>query len=397
MHASNRLTTQEKRRRQFLLVLPLLVIPFLTLGFWALGGGKQRAGQPPAPGVNVKIPAAQLPDEKEIDRLSFYDKLKAVDKPPVSDMADHGTPLDFRSYQDSATRTLYDPLPNTGNMNLQSTQNAVQSKLQTLQQLLDKKSSEPPLARPAGIIEDAAAPTLPPIATDSNSDKELDRLSGMLDKIIRIQHPEKEPTPARDADSIVSPRWPLGQQQVATSVLTDTASNSENESGFLGIETAVDNTTQSGIPAQVETPGTISEGSLVRLRLAHAVSYGPYKLEQGQWLYGIATLASERIHITVGSIRIGEKILKLNWEVYDLDGIRGISVPGAFAQGNQQVAADRLLQSMAFSSLDPGIGAQAASAGIETAKNLLSKKVKRSKLFIPLNYQVLLVNQNSQH
>jgi conjugative transposon TraM protein len=395
MHASNRFTTQEKRRRQFLLVLPLLVIPFLTLAFWALGGGKQRAGQPPAVGVNIKLPAAQLPDEKDIDRLSFYDKLKAVDKAPSTDMADNATPLDFRSYQDSAAKTLYDPLPNSGHLNLQSTQNAVQSKLQTLQELVDKKSSEPQVAHPLE-ISDAAAPALPPIATDSNSDKELDRLSGMLDKIIRIQHPDKEPTPGKHADSSVSPRWPLGQQQVATSVLTDTAGNSENGTGFLGIETAVDNTTQSGIPAQVETQGTISEGSLVRLRLSHAVSYGPYKLEQGQWVYGIATLAAERIHITVGSIRIGEKILKVNWEVYDLDGIKGISVPGAFAQGNQQVAADRLLQSMAFSSLDPGIAAQAASAGIETAKNLLSKKVKRSKLFIPLNYQVLLVNQNSQ-
>ena len=63
------------RQRKMLLVLPLMVIPFITMAFWALGGGKGSAdkNQPDTiAGLNLQLPNANLKDEKNADKLSFY-------------------------------------------------------------------------------------------------------------------------------------------------------------------------------------------------------------------------------------------------------------------------------------------------------------------------------------
>ena len=57
---------------------------------------------------------------------------------------------------------------------------------------------------------------------------------------------------------------------------------------------------------------------------------------------------------------------------------------------------DNALQSVALSSLDPSIGAQAASAGIETTKSLLSKKVRLVKVQVKAGYKILLIDINQQ-
>jgi hypothetical protein len=77
-------------------------------------------------------------------------------------------------------------------------------------------------------------------------------------------------------------------------------------------------------------------------------------------------------------------------EVYDMDGLAGIYIPGAISRDVAKQSTDNALQSVALGSLDPSLGAQAASAGIETAKNLLSKKVKLVKVQVKAGYRILL-------
>ncbi len=63
------------RRRKMLLVLPLMVIPFITLAFWAMGGGKGTADKIQSntnAGLNLQLPNANLKDDKNEDKLSFY-------------------------------------------------------------------------------------------------------------------------------------------------------------------------------------------------------------------------------------------------------------------------------------------------------------------------------------
>jgi hypothetical protein len=46
--------------------------------------------------------------------------------------------------------------------------------------------------------------------------------------------------------------------------------------------------------------------------------------------------------------------------------------------------------------MDPSLGAQAASAGIQAAKTLISKKVKLVKVTVKAGYQVLLRDNNQK-
>jgi hypothetical protein len=65
------------RKRKMLLVLPLLVVPFLTMAFWAMGGGKVGDNSSPlitTQGLNLNLPQANLKEDKQADKLSFYDK-----------------------------------------------------------------------------------------------------------------------------------------------------------------------------------------------------------------------------------------------------------------------------------------------------------------------------------
>jgi hypothetical protein len=67
------------RQRRFMLVLPLLALPFMTLMFWSLGGGKVNKAEAQSAkqaGFNIKLPDANLKDEKPMDKMSYYDQAK---------------------------------------------------------------------------------------------------------------------------------------------------------------------------------------------------------------------------------------------------------------------------------------------------------------------------------
>jgi hypothetical protein len=54
------------------------------------------------------------------------------------------------------------------------------------------------------------------------------------------------------------------------------------------------------------------------------------------------------------------------------------------------------MQTLGVASLDDSWGSQAAGAGIEAAKSLLSKKVKLIKVVVKAGYQVLLRDEKQK-
>jgi len=55
------------------------------------------------------------------------------------------------------------------------------------------------------------------------------------------------------------------------------------------------------------------------------------------------------------------------------------------------------MQSIGLTSLDPSWSAQAASAGVEAAKTLFSKKVRLIKVTVKAGYQVLLKDEKQKN
>ncbi len=84
----------------------------------------------------------------------------------------------------------------------------------------------------------------------------------------------------------------------------------------------------------------------------------------------------------------------MSLKVYDLDGLEGIYIPGAITRDAAKQASAQSIQDVQLYSMDNSLGVQAATAGIEAAKGLFSKKSKLIKVTVKAGYQILLKDAN---
>ena len=96
--------------------------------------------------------------------------------------------------------------------------------------------------------------------------------------------------------------------------------------------------------------------------------------------------------VSVGSIRVGNSLVPVSLEVVDLDGISGIRMPGSINRDAGKESADEAINTIGMTSVDPGLGAQVASAGLQTARSLMSRKIKLVRVSLKAGYKVLLRN-----
>jgi conjugative transposon TraM protein len=131
-------------------------------------------------------------------------------------------------------------------------------------------------------------------------------------------------------------------------------------------------------------------GATVKMRLLNDIYINGNHIPRNQFVFGVCSINGERLTIEVGSIRTGNSLLPISLTVYDMDGLEGIYIPGAITRDAAKQASDDAMQNIQLMSLDPSIGAQAASAGIEATKGLLSKKAKLVKVTVKSGYRILL-------
>ena len=115
------------------------------------------------------------------------------------------------------------------------------------------------------------------------------------------------------------------------------------------------------------------------------------------FVFGISKLDGERLEVDINSVRCGNSLYPVNIEVYDMDGLKGIYIPEAIARDVAKQSADNSLQTLGISTLDPSVQAQAATAGINASKTLLSKKTNQIKVFVKAGYKILLKDKTSIH
>ena len=230
-----------------------------------------------------------------------------------------------------------------------------------------------------------------------NGDPEISQLSGTLDKILDIQHPDR--VKARLKEKSLQNKeaaFPVTKFLVGASVsLLDTQKMNLNaKSGFFGLEeSGLEQTDNNAIEAEVPAAQTIVNGAVVRLRLTDDVYINGKLVRSGSFVNGIASLNDERLQVEIKAIKSGKSILPVQLEVYDLDGIPGIYIPGAISRDVAKQSADNSLQLLELSTMDPSLKAQAAAVGVNAAKNLLSRKVKQVKVSLKAGYKVLLKNR----
>lgn len=339
------------KQRKFYMAIPVLILPFLTMAFWALGGGTdtaKAAGPVTAKGIDLALPSVQFKDNKQQDKMDIYQtagKDTSKDGPPQRFVQSMG--FDPKAVTDTA-KIINATLPNQADQ--QSAR--IQAKLAQL----NRQISQP---QPTAYAAEAPDPEvkrlhkmMKTMRSSGGEDAEMKQLSNMLTKIQAIQNPE-------------AAKAQLNKQK-------------SSENAFRAIAAIVDGKQK------------VKDGAAVKLKLTDSVTLKNQLLPKGQEVYGVCQLSNQRLLLTIQNIRLDKQIIPVNLTVFSLDGMPGIPAPEAELGGAAGGGADNAIQNMQFLSMDQSLAAQAAAGGVNAAKGLFSKKIKKIKVKLSDKYPVLL-------
>jgi conjugative transposon TraM protein len=178
--------------------------------------------------------------------------------------------------------------------------------------------------------------------------------------------------------------------------VSDRADDDTTNNGFYGLERDALTKESNAIEAIVNENQVLVSGAVIKLWVLNDIYINNSKIPSGSFVFGIVSLNGERLEIEISSIRSVNSIYPVKMEVYDMDGLPGIYIPGAISRDVAKQSADNSLQMMELTSLDPSLKAQATAAGVGTLKSLLSKKVKQVKVMVKAGYKILLKNISQQ-
>ncbi|MFD2599063.1 conjugative transposon protein TraM [Sphingobacterium corticis] len=419
------ITIKQRQHRRFLLMLPLLTFPFLTILFWSLGGGSPKAGNENIyqdAGLMVDLPNPDFSDQAPLTKLDYYANARkdsllrdeqtkndpayvALDSQEATGEDDYFVQGDYLSQS----------FPASGNITfVDYQQEQVHRKMAELERTLREQSAReqnhtqtsmemlPPRQGIATADIDRLEQLMAGLSESSGPDQELNELSGILEKIIDIQHPDRITSEGREQsnssiDSMVAPLERFSTS-LHISQLGQLDTFSGNGVGFYGIRESRSTEIKSNIiRAVIHEDQTVVDGSVVKLRFLDDVKLHNVLIPKSNFVYGVARLAGERLQIHISEVRWMDTLIPLKVSLYDLDGMIGIHVPGSITRESGMQSADRSIQALTPRMMDPSWSIQAAGAGIDAAKSLLSRKTKLIKLHLKAGHQVLLRNDQNHH
>jgi conjugative transposon TraM protein len=394
MKQKKELDAAAKKRRAFLLALPLLVLPFATLAFYALGGGKGNGGEivVKETGLQTTLPESQATEAAE-DKMSFYaradrDSMQLAEMKRLDPYYQNG--LDTLHAQGLVEENYADAHEVRVMQRLHALQQAVNAPTPTRR---DNNPFQP--IREMQNFERSITHE-----KTSQEDPEVRQLNEMLDKIQAIQNPET----AREKLRAVSEKqkgivYAVSMQRGDDAAYFGRDTTRKNLAGFYAENDAAasESDLHLAIPALIHEAQSLTEGSTVKMRLASDVFIRGRLIPKNSFAFGVASIRSDRLEIKVANIQYKNDLFPVSLSVYDSDGIEGIYIPGSINREVSKNSTDQSLQGFNLISMDPSFKAQAAAAGVSAAKGLLSKKVKQVKVYVKANYRILLRDNNQQN
>jgi hypothetical protein len=352
---TNTANLQDRRKRKILLALPPVVFCFTTILFLALGGGQsEQAKAGDKKGLNMKLPSAIIAADQAGDKMSFYDQAHAdsLKKQQLrkADPYTQKTPDSLVHLPGVNPGNAFSNHPATfgsadyGGTNSNPAENEarISQRLAQLQAVVNKPQAQPvslPVKKTVNAVPDSL-----PEPTAAAEDPELKQMNGLLEKILDIQHPERVKAAADKTGTPVTAKK------------------------------------FHAIPAVIDGTQKIVQGTVICLKLTDTVTLGGQCYAKGQRIYGSGNLSNQRYTLNIKSIHVGYNFYPVDLTVFDqTDGLEGICVPEAITGDALREGAANGVQNMDVMSFDPSMTAQLTTAGINTAKGLFGKKVKRVK------------------
>lgn len=215
---------------------------------------------------------------------------------------------------------------------------------------------------------------------------------------------ERESAPVSSGNSKSTIIVSQVQEQVVSSLpvqMSDSAFVSEyskpRNMGFISVTGNKDSEQRNGIFASVYKTVTLSDGQGVQLRLMEEVRAGNHLVPKGTVVSGTVKIGGERTEVFIPSILLDGNIIPVELAAYDLDGRKGISVPGSAEMNALKEMAANMGQNMGTSiSITDNAGSQIASdlskGVIQGASQYLSKKLRTEKVTLKAGHKVLLLS-----
>ena len=140
------------------------------------------------------------------------------------------------------------------------------------------------------------------------------------------------------------------------------------------------------LKAVIDQKQKFRTGDKIQLRLLDSGVYGQFGIPKNTLLYGICSINSNRLYVNISSINLNGKVIPSSLSAYDLDGIPGIYIDGAYQDATKQA-------------INQGL-ADAGNLGLRNTLGNLSirlgrKANQKQTAFVPAGYTVLLFDSQN--
>ncbi|MES2328221.1 MAG: conjugative transposon protein TraM [Bacteroidota bacterium] len=364
------------RNRKARLMMPVLIVPIVTIFFWLMGGGTGvSASVHTKGGLNMQLPDARVTKDSAKDKMSFY-AAAAFDSSKRSEQ------MKMDPYRKDTMMSKNKPMSFA--YSTVSKTDPLQEKIAAIQRkVLAADPIEPVHAQTKAVAEKVFTP-----------DPEMEAINATLDKLAAIQHPEK--TSAVSNGSVERAAYAVNAGEETDTTYFGKRKRSSAQPGFYNGGQSEKHPSNI-ITAVIPSEQILQSGSIVKLELKSAITVNGIVIPAGTNVFGVASLDGERLKVLIPSIHYQNHLLPVALNVYDMDGLEGIYVPGSIARDAIKSSAESAIQSAGgsgFSGFD--LKTQAAAAGVGAIKNIVSKKVKVISVTMTAGYQVLLRDNKTQ-
>jgi conjugative transposon TraM protein len=417
------------KKQKLLMALPIFLLPAIVIIIliFSLKKPASSSGQiPQKDAFNANLPAPSLHKEEK-NKLDIYlqadrDSLKhkeLVEKDPYAKQWFNPLPPDDKSREDTLfRRSLSRRYASPNGINTaDSNEKKVSDRLQKLYALinppLDSARFHPyssPATSPRQNADSAQTARLNHLEAairqkDTGGDAQLQQASQVLDKIMDIQHPERvtqriqAEVSKRPALTVATgPGMGIPNEAADSSSLADNDAEGQADGNrFYGLseETDAPAPKSNAILAVIHETQTVQTGSTVKLRLLQDIFIGGARIPANSFINGECSISNERLNILLTSIAYNNQVYPISLKAYDTDGMLGIYVPGAITRDAIKEGMSQGISGLGITSFSTSLGAQAASAGIQTAQNLIGRKIRIVQVTLKAGQKVILKNPDT--
>lgn len=144
------------------------------------------------------------------------------------------------------------------------------------------------------------------------------------------------------------------------------------------------------LPAVIHESQEVVSGSLVKMRLTEPAVVNGHQLAANTFIYGKCSLQGERLSINIESLKSGNNIFPASLEVYDVDGLEGLHIPGAITRDAAKQAGANSLDAADMMTMSSNPATAAAGVAVSAAKGLGKNKIRMVKVRLKAGYNIML-------